>query len=358
MSRKLAGLTPPCFSPGVRDHVEGRHDQAGAVADDADLAVELDVVEVLGLGGLLQRVDRGLVDQRLVVGVPEAGVLVQGDLRVQQEHPAVADLGQRVDLDQRRVLGHEGLPELHRDVDDLLGHLGRELGGGDDLARLGLVHALVGVDGDLGDPLRVLLGDRLDLHAAGHAGDAEEGAVGPVQQVGEVVLLLDVRGLGQHHLVHGVALDVHAEDVGRAGLGLVGVRGQLDAAGLAPPAHLDLGLDDDPAAEALGDGAGLLRGLGDAAAQHGQAVPFEQIAPLILEQVHVSPFARDARTSRVPTRFRGASTGAGVRGMVRSLRSQDLHSQTSHLAGQRAGAGARCARPHTPPSAETSPSPA
>ena len=56
---------------GVGDHVEGGHDQARAVADDADLAVELDVVEVLGLGGLLQRVDRGLVHQRLVVGVPE-----------------------------------------------------------------------------------------------------------------------------------------------------------------------------------------------------------------------------------------------------------------------------------------------
>src|SRR6185295_13846959 len=44
----------------------------------------------------------------------------------------------------------------------------------------------------------------------------------------------------------------------------------------------------------LSDRAGLLRGLGDAAAQHGQPVPFEQVTPLILEQVHVSPFARDA----------------------------------------------------------------
>src|SRR3954453_23619928 len=128
---------------GVRHHVEGGHHQAGAVADDADLAVQLDVVEVLGLGGLLQRVDRGLVDERLVVGVPEPGVLVQRDLGVQAEHPAVAGLGQRVDLDQGGVLGHEGLPELHRDVDDVLGHLGRELGGGDDLARLRLVDALV-----------------------------------------------------------------------------------------------------------------------------------------------------------------------------------------------------------------------
>src|ERR1051326_1038637 len=44
---------------GISDNVQGRHDQAGAVADDADRAVELDVVEVTLLGPLLQRVHRG-----------------------------------------------------------------------------------------------------------------------------------------------------------------------------------------------------------------------------------------------------------------------------------------------------------
>src|SRR5689334_3873624 len=47
----------------IRDHVQCRHDQACAVADDADLAVELDVVEVLGLRGLLQRIHGVRVDQ-------------------------------------------------------------------------------------------------------------------------------------------------------------------------------------------------------------------------------------------------------------------------------------------------------
>src|SRR6478735_1839249 len=40
----------------VGDDVEGGHDQSGAVADDADGAVELDVVEVLLLRGGLERV--------------------------------------------------------------------------------------------------------------------------------------------------------------------------------------------------------------------------------------------------------------------------------------------------------------
>ena len=150
----------------------------------------------------------------------------------------------------------------------------------------------------------VSCGDLLDLHAAGDAGDAEEGAVGAVQQVREVVLLGDVGGLGEHHLVDGVALDVHAEDVGRAGLRLVGAVGELDAAGLAAAADLHLGLDDHPAAEPLGDRAGLLRGLGDAAGQHGQAVPVEQIAPLVLVQVHVStrPVARSSAARPVARR--------------------------------------------------------
>ena len=62
---------------GVRDHVEGRHDQARAVADDADLAVELDVVEVLLLGRELERVLVLDELERRVVLVAEVGVVVE-----------------------------------------------------------------------------------------------------------------------------------------------------------------------------------------------------------------------------------------------------------------------------------------
>src|SRR4051795_1782659 len=103
---------------GVGDDVQGAHDQAGAVADDPDLTVELDVVEVLGLGRCLQRVGGGGVLEGLEV-VPEGGVLVQGHLGVQREHGAVGRLGQRVDLDQGGVLLGEHVPQRHRDGDDL-----------------------------------------------------------------------------------------------------------------------------------------------------------------------------------------------------------------------------------------------
>src|SRR5690349_8882146 len=46
---EVGGLDPAVLLPRVRDDVQRRHHQARAVADDADLAVELDVVEVLGL---------------------------------------------------------------------------------------------------------------------------------------------------------------------------------------------------------------------------------------------------------------------------------------------------------------------
>ena len=183
-----------------------------------------------------------LSSQRLVVGVAEVRVPVERDLGVEAEDRAVGRLGERVDLDQRGVLGDERLPQLHRDVDDLVGDLGRpavaeEAALRDDLPGGCLVDALGGVDGNLGHLLRGLVRDLLDLHTAGDAGDAQERAVGPVEQVGEVVLLGDVGRRGDHDLVDRVALDVHAEDRGGVRLRLLGVVGELDPARLAPAAR-------------------------------------------------------------------------------------------------------------------------
>src|SRR5690606_11746418 len=47
---EVGGLDAAVLLACVGDDVEGRHDQAGAVTDDSDLAVELDVVEVVLLG--------------------------------------------------------------------------------------------------------------------------------------------------------------------------------------------------------------------------------------------------------------------------------------------------------------------
>ena len=65
------------------DDVDGAHGQAGAVGDDADGAVEAHVLQALLVGRLLALVAHlgGVV--LLVVGVPEGGVAVEGDLGVE-----------------------------------------------------------------------------------------------------------------------------------------------------------------------------------------------------------------------------------------------------------------------------------
>src|SRR4029453_6907998 len=69
---------------GLRDHVEGGHDQPGAVADDADLTVQLDVVETALLGRLFLRVDHEGVAQVLHAGGAEQRRVVDGDLAVER----------------------------------------------------------------------------------------------------------------------------------------------------------------------------------------------------------------------------------------------------------------------------------
>ncbi len=118
---EVGGLDVAVRLTGVGDDVEGRHDQARAVADDADLAVELDVVQALGLGGRLERVGRGLVLERRVVRLAELGVRVQRHLAVQRDDLAVAGLDQRVDLDEEGVLPDEDVPQLLQHVHDLVG---------------------------------------------------------------------------------------------------------------------------------------------------------------------------------------------------------------------------------------------
>src|SRR5699024_2341194 len=206
----------------VGDHVEGGHDQARAVADDADLAVELDVVEVQGLGLGLERILGGDVDELGVALLAELRVVVEGDLAVEGDDLAVTGLDQRVDLDEGRVLLAVDVPQLHQHGSDLRTGLGVELRRGDDLLGLGLVDADAGVDGDAGEGLGALDGELLDLHAALDGAHGQVVAVRTVQQQREVVLLGDVRAGGDHDAVHGVALDVHAEDLGGLLLRLLG----------------------------------------------------------------------------------------------------------------------------------------
>ena len=164
--------------------------------------------------------------------------------------------------------------------------VGVELGGRHPGPGGVLGEAVDRVDPDLGDGVGVLLGHRLDLHAAlgrEHPevllGRAVEGEAG-------VVLLGDVgRELDPDDL-DGVALDVHAEDVPGVGAHLVGVVGELDAAGLAAAAHLHLGLHHHRVADALGGGDGVVDGGDGLAGADRDPVAREELLALVLVEVH------------------------------------------------------------------------
>ncbi len=167
MSRKLAGLTSTVRLTGVRDDVEGAHDETRAVADDADLAVELDVVEVLGLRGGLERVGRGLVLERGVVRLAEVGVLVQGHLAVERDDLAGRPVLTSGLTSTRRA--SSAMKVSHRVTRTSATCSATSAGNfawRDDLAGLLDAHAFDGVDRDLREGLGVLLRDLLDLHAA------------------------------------------------------------------------------------------------------------------------------------------------------------------------------------------------
>jgi hypothetical protein len=109
-------------------------------------------------------------------------------------------------------------------------------------------------------------------------GRAVEGEAG-------VVLVGDVGGQLDPQRLDGVALDVHAEDVAGMGADLVRAGGQLDAAGLAAAAHLDLGLDHHGVADALGGGHGVVDGGDGLARADRDAVAGEELLALVFVQV-------------------------------------------------------------------------
>ena len=140
-----------------------------------------------------------------------------------------------------------------------------------------------------------------------------------------VVLGRDVGGPLDPDLVDGQAPDVHAEDRLGVRLGLVGVLGDLDAAGLAAPADLHLGLDDDRETELLGRRPRLLRRVGMPPLGHGHAVLGEQLLSLVFEQVHVvQPPSFRARAICPP-----AGRRAGADAINKPERSTCLYPRTS-----------------------------
>src|SRR5207253_2104316 len=124
-------------------------------------------------------------------------------------------------------------------------------------------------------------------HAEVFFGSAVEGEAG-------VVLLLDVGGVLDPEALDHMAADVHAQDVAGVGAHFLGVIGQLNAAGLAPAADLDLCFDDDGVAGPVGSSDRVVDGVGGAAGGDGDAVLREVLLALVFEEVHAVAYSLGA----------------------------------------------------------------
>src|SRR5690606_4896905 len=98
---------------------------------------------------------------------------------------------------------------------------------------------------------------------------------------------------------------------------LVGAVRELDAAGLATATRLDLRLDDDgAAAQLLGGLAGLFRAPRDDPSEHGDPVLLEDVACLVLEQVHPAPPFVGLEFRLAPRAGRPPAMVAAIRGYL------------------------------------------
>jgi hypothetical protein len=142
------------------------------------------------------------------------------------------------------------------------------------------------VDVQRGERLGLGGRDLLDVHAALGGQHDQRGAGAAVEDDGGVELGGDVARRLDPHLVDLEALDVHAEDRVRVLARLVGVLGDLDAAGLAASSDEDLGLDDAGVPDLVGGRDHLGDGGRGASGRNGDVVAGEELLALIFEEVH------------------------------------------------------------------------
>ena len=183
------------LAAGLGDDVERRHAEPGAVAEDADVAVELHVGEPLLLRHPLLRVVGGGVLDLGQLGVAEERDVVDRHLGVERDDVAVGGDDQRVDLDQRRVVGVERRVELDQHlgdpVDDVLVDAWRRRASS---ARVVGSRARRRVDVAPDERVGVLLGDLLDVHPAHPREHRQRLLLRAVEDDRGVVLGVDLRG--------------------------------------------------------------------------------------------------------------------------------------------------------------------
>jgi hypothetical protein len=231
----------------------------------------------------------------VLVAVERAVVHVH--LGVERDHPTVGGGHQRIDLEQRGVGLAVGVGQCVHELGPRLESVALEAEAEGQLAAQVGVESHIGIEVGLENGVRVLGRDLLDFHAAELRRHHDREAFGAVEHHAEVELAVDRQRLfdeyGANQLALGPGLlghQCHSEDLIGQLDRFVGVVGELDAAALAAAAGVDLGLDDDLAAELLGRSP-CRAGLGDDdASRHRNAVLSQHLFALIFVDFHSSSF--------------------------------------------------------------------
>ncbi len=297
MSQKSAAL-----AAGGGDLVDGAHHEAGAVADDADVAVERDEREPgrarLGLALVLRPAPA------THVRLPEEGVVVDRHLAVEADDLAGGREHQRVDLDQRRVAvaverqsaRHDRRPARRRRRCPP-GWSGPELRRGHHVAHLVVAEAEQRVDRAAHGARRGRARASSSMSTPPSRGEDEHRAAHRARDG-------DARGTSRARCRRPARRAptrplwprmVMARMSAAAASTSPAVAQHADAAGLAAAAGLDLRLDDHGQPEPLGRAASLLRRRRHERRQHRQPGRGEQVLALVFEQVHRGQSTRSRR---------------------------------------------------------------
>ncbi len=220
------------------------------------------------------------VDPELGQQVPVAAdrLILHLHVGVEGDEAAVGEPGERIDLGQGHVqvalqpgeLGqHRGCAVELRAGDRAAGHrlLGLEVGDRMEVREVPPT-----------DVIGVLGGDLLDVDSAHVAEQHHRTLRSAVPEHRRVVLLLDLGSGVDEDADREVAADLELEDLGRVRRRLVGRVGELDAAGLHPPAGQHLRLDHSWTADSLGRRARLIGGGREPVRGDWDARPFDHPA--------------------------------------------------------------------------------
>src|SRR5215203_6517566 len=297
--RDLLGVGPATdvaevggFSAGLGDDVQRAHHQPRPVAEDADVAVELDVLKPDLLRPFLLRVCGLDVVQPGYVFMPVQTGVIHRYLRVQRQDAPLPGNDERVDLDQASVETLEGFVQERDHHTYALRDVSFQPRGEGDLTHLVRMKAEEWVYVTPDDRLWVRLCDLLDLHPTLCGEQDQRPFRRSVHRDGEVELPVYLLSMLDVDAPHGVPADLHTEDLPRRFFGLPRTVHHLDAASFAASSRKDLGFYGHCSPECLGGPSCRLRGPRDDARQRLQAVFPQQLFPLILVEIQVRKLPR------------------------------------------------------------------